>query len=601
MVGIPMVGGPASCDPVGLCKQHGKVCTDVGQLCREATVDGIDTWQCECTGAATGAPGVMRPATCEVDECKARCPTCADRGAGNVCTQAEQRCVDDDKSPGALSNWRCVCYAPAKGSALTKEAECKVDECDTNEKTCTEAGQLCEDPNTAQGSLGDWTCKCKAPATGKAVGTPAECAVDECDRFGDVCRAQGQVCEDPNTHASKTGDWVCKCPAPATGTPGVGEPAKCDYPGECSNPAVASICTSQQQRCVDPNTRVDGDWECHCMPPAKGIPMKGAPTMCAVDECTFVCPTCARTSAGQPNKCEAAGQRCEDPDKDKKGDWRCVCPPPASGFAVAAVARCEVDECVTPMPSRSAVKCDHFTRYTEDGCQCACNWKMVGAVGEGPGYDTPCTTACCNPDKSKGDWCFIANTDYNRKKGCPMPTPDRVPHGYCLPMGTTPDGAAAAVPNNICKVNNQMCVDTNTAPDSTGDWECRCPPPAKGKAMGDVAKCGTNECDEYENVCLSKGQTCEDPNTDPSSTGDWVCKCPPPAVGEQKGGPATCTYVGECEKNAKTCTDAGQTCEDPDPTKDGDWMCVCVSPLSGAKGLNKPADCKIDECKTVCT
>eukprot|EP00755_Sulcionema_specki_P008667 Sspe_Gene.41586::Locus_20123_Transcript_1_1_Confidence_1.000_Length_325::g.41586::m.41586 len=105
---------------------------------------------------------------------------------------------------------------------------------------------------------------------------------------------------------------------------------------------------------------------------------------------------------------------------------------------------------------------------------------------------------------------------------------------------------------------------------------CLCPPPATGTRVGGVATCKwPNECEVHGDVCSSKGQLCVDP--DEKVTGDWECRCMPPAPSSQpgkRGGPAQCT-IDECqtEQRVVKCEERGQKCVDrnTDAGSLGDW------------------------------
>eukprot|EP01063_Lacrimia_lanifica_P037020 TRINITY_DN7492_c0_g3_i1.p1 TRINITY_DN7492_c0_g3~~TRINITY_DN7492_c0_g3_i1.p1 ORF type:complete len:769 (+),score=146.71 TRINITY_DN7492_c0_g3_i1:65-2371(+) len=68
----------------------------------------------------------------------------------------------------------------------------------------------------------------------------------------------------------------------------------------------------------------------------------------AVDECTALCPTCARQN------CTAAGQLCEDVDANTTGSWVCRCAPPLAGVGYGAPAVCRPEE-LTPRRLASTV------------------------------------------------------------------------------------------------------------------------------------------------------------------------------------------------------------------------------------------------------
>ena len=128
-------------------------------------------------------------------------------------------------------------------------------------------------------------------------------------------------------------------------------------------------------------------------------------------------------------------------------------------------------------------------------------------------------------------------------------------------------------------------VMTLTASNRT-NWVCTCVPPAYDFAVAQAATCIVNECHEHEKDCHQVGQICVDPNTSPTSLNDWECECVPPAINagtSNVGGPAMCDYPGECPMHEATCLSAGQTCDDLDPTPSstGDWVCECVPPATG--------------------
>eukprot|EP00663_Eupelagonemidae_sp_cell21sb_P000649 gene649-7142_t len=96
------------------------------------------------------------------------------------------------------------------------------------------------------------------------------------------------------------------------------------------------------------------------------------------------------------------------------------------------------------------------------------------------------------------------------------------------------------------------------------------------------ALCILDECGLHGQKCTSVGQTCHDPNTDATSTGDWVCQCQHSGIGSARARPAFCAYTGECAQNSLVCTSVGQSCHDPNILTPDDWQCVCVLPRSGS-------------------
>jgi hypothetical protein len=85
---------------------------------------------------------------------------------------------------------------------------------------------------------------------------------------------------------------------------------------------------------------------------------------------------------------------CCSPDGDVNGDWCFTDSPcsytwgyclPQSGQSTTSVAK------TTTSPSSS--------RFTTSGCACMQTWTLAST-------NFKCTTSCCNPDRSSGDWCF---------------------------------------------------------------------------------------------------------------------------------------------------------------------------------------------------
>ena len=606
------------CAPtVGLCAQHASACPS-GQQCAEIA----DKWYCECIAPAVGRREAAG-ANCTLDECTARCSTCAQQGSVHACAAAEQACHDDDTRAASLNDWSCVCETGV-GQARGQAATCLVDECALNGGVCTAANQYCTDPDKTIGSTGDWMCHCELPTTGSATAGTAECRYDECLEQAATCTAEGQECVDTNQAAARRGDWVCKCPPPSTGQETAGV-AACDYKGGCEVEANRRVCSAVGQKCVS-NADDAADWSCACIAPSIGPMSTQQVTVCAVDECLYICPTCARTSEDAAHVCRSAGQRCVDPNTSERslGDWMCECPAPSTAAALGRpVETCEVDECVM-VSQHGARKCEHFQRFTVQGCQCACPWRVeTNAPGfDGPGFSEDCVQGCCNPNSDpRGDWCMVAATDYNR--GIPeclaliatapttcadanVPRPPGAPARATLPAGSD----ALAVPN-VCTVAGQVCVDKSPTVSSLGDWECRCPHSDGKKALA-VADCEVDECMQPQpasansKICTDAGQVCVDP--DRRAESNWECRCTGSATGTMVGAPVAagaCTYEDgdECTTaaNRETCADAGQYCFDPDTDSTGDWECRCAEPATGTPGRQGEATCLLDECVVQCT
>ena len=575
-----------------------KICKEKGQLCVDPSTAAKNDWTCECVAPAKGTPMKGGPATCVLDECVEDCNTCAHV----TCMAAGQTCVDPNTDMQSVKDWECRCVAPRSGKGVATVAVCQLDECNTVCTSCADHGagnacllhdQTCVDPNTDARSTSDWVCVCKPANLGNATVGIARCVVDECEKYGPlVCQAD-QVCNDPDTAPDSLGDWTCTCPPPAEGS-GTAMRAHCTL-NECHAQDNTEMCEKAGQICIDPKPLLDSlkDWECHCPQGAIAAVMK--PAECTLNECTETCKTCANKGGG--NVCEKAGQTCMDPNTavESTADWTCTCST-GSPSAVANVAVCQLDECAMP-GNYAAVTCTDVPRTTTEGCTCQCNWKATSgldASAKGPGADEACKAGCCNPDRrAGGDWCFVEDTAANKAKGCLANTP-------LTCAGVTGAGSAA----NVCTkaapgTPAQKCVDRDTSADSQGDWQCECVAPATGapQKLG-LATCAVDECKTKFDVCEAAGQVCRDG----AGEGDWECVCPPPATGSMRGGAATCKYVGECDDAsvALVCTQVGQTCVDPDNTVKGDWLCACVEPTKGVSVKGAPAVCKLDECTAKC-
>ena len=98
---------------------------------------------------------IQGPAKCTINECSTRGDT--------VCDLQSQDCRDRDDA--VLANWYCECRMPLRGSKDLGAALCELDECDEHEQVCTALGRTCEDPFKVSNSTGDWLCRCPPPAT----------------------------------------------------------------------------------------------------------------------------------------------------------------------------------------------------------------------------------------------------------------------------------------------------------------------------------------------------------------------------------------------------------------------------------------------------
>ena len=573
------------------------ICAGAGQLCLDKDLSATNTWECACVEPAFGIATPLGPAICTLDECTEICATCAI----TTCTDRGQECVDLNTAAASRGDWECRCASPQSGRAAAAAATCVLDECaqvckscaDTDDtgNLCIKNGQTCVDPNTDPHSTDDWECVCKPSHLGKASVGVALCRLNECEAYGNAQCGSDQSCNDLNMAPTSLGDWTCTCHAPGQGTKQGGK-AVCGY-DECVDLANLQICESAGQSCRDsvPLRESLNDWQCVC--PQGSFAFK-QPAECVLDECKEVCPTCANKGGG--NVCAPSGQTCQDPDTSDRstGDWLCICAT-GSPSAVANVAVCEVDECTMP-GNHAAVTCDDVPRYSVDGCECQCNWRVTSGLvlASGPGADVPCAAGCCNPDRSAfGDWCIAADTPGNRANPkCALDTPLR-----CKSVATLSKvNACTKVPAGMV---DQVCVDPDKSSVSTGDWRCECVAPTTGtpQLLG-LAMCAEDECNKVV-ICADAGQLCKDASP---AAGDWTCVCPFPATGTMNGAVATCDYSGECADAAiaAACSRVGQACYDPDAAVPGNWVCQCVSPMKGLSIRGAPALCTLDECTASC-
>ena len=370
------------------------------------------------------------------DECTTVPPTQAPTGTPE--TSAPATSLPPTPAPPTDAPKTASTDAPATSAPPTAAP---LDECVTHGVTCESAGQDCTDASAD--NLNDWSCICRSPESGAAMGGVASCVLDECHTRGKVCIEVGQTCQDSDTAATSLGDWVCKCPAGSTGSM-TGGPATCVYTGACGVEENRQTCTSVGQKCVGGADAADvGAWRCACIAPFHGeLGVKQAAS-CMVDECRDICPTCARTGKTSVNVCTASGQTCTDPDTSATmlSNWMCMCEAPALEVAVAkAVSACTIDEC-------TAVNV------------CVENNQI-----------------CVDLDKSptvSGDWECRCPFSEGKQALAPVAT-----CGYNECTNVT-----------ICSVAGQTCRDSNPTEDSLNDWECVCQGSSTGEAAGAVATC----------------------------------------------------------------------------------------------------------------
>eukprot|EP01060_Flectonema_neradi_P032073 TRINITY_DN5030_c1_g4_i1.p1 TRINITY_DN5030_c1_g4~~TRINITY_DN5030_c1_g4_i1.p1 ORF type:complete len:6131 (+),score=1457.99 TRINITY_DN5030_c1_g4_i1:115-18507(+) len=557
------------------------ICSDQNQACNDPNTSPLSTgdWTCSCTGGTLVGTAIAQPATCIRDECQTI--TGVGSSINNPCTQAGQLCIDPNKDSSSLNDWTCNCI-DSTGTGSQAPATCThTGECISNAQTCSAAGQSCIDPNPSSSVTGDWECRCVPPQTGVGLGKVAVCVLDECVSNEAACHAVGQLCFDPNKTPTNLGDWMCRCASPATGSATAG-PAVCEEQGECR--ANAQTCTSKGQACNDPSSQV-GDWECFCIGNQVGR-VTGRAAVCDEDECI-----------ANEHICRAVGQLCSDPFPSplSKGDWQCNCL--NGGSQRAGVATCSLQgECVdnAGICNAQGQSCFDPASQLQGDWRCVC---VYPEVGWRQGKPAPCVLDECLKMgyicTDAGQRCVDTNTN-------PLSLND----WQCVCMGSS-SGNATAKPadclydgecfnlHTICGSAGQACRDPDILVDN--DWECRCVPPFTGGSIAGIATCVLDECVQHGTICQQAGQLCVDPNTSPTSVGDWQCECyestGTPAVGKL----AQCTFQGECAHHSDICTSKGQSCRDPNPNLVGDWQCICVTPQIGSS-TGQPATCVYDEC-----
>ena len=663
-------GTPATCTYTDDCTFNGDSCRAAGQQCVDPDVTRSDDWFCDCVPPHVRVNTTDRVAQCILDECTT---------VGTACEAAGQECEDADTSPSSLGDWTCTCKAPKTGSALARIAtcspsgectaqstscgtdqycldpsdsvlgdwmcvceepfqgtmtrgqpQCSLDECTLYSNICNEVGQTCTDPNVLQ--VGDWTCQCIGlRITGVATAMSAQCTLDEC--VGNtVCISAGQVCRDRNTAQLSLDDWVCECVAPAVGSAATSA-ASCVYAGECA--ALSSVCTDAGQTCYDPSFTRIGDWQCRCVSPYEFHYDVGQPATCVYDECSIHSDVCA--SAGQvcydpntdPNSsddwrcecvspsvgsatasvshcsyvgecttyhgvCEAAGQACYDPT-DNVDDWGCKCIGDKAGTRAGAPAVCELDECIehAKVCASSGQLCEdpNTSLASRFDWRCQCVEPAVGSARARPAacvYERECqqhALTCTSAGQTCSD-----TSDNSDSWECVCLTPAT---GRATTRSASCYYSECSEMSQVCTDHDQTCEDPNSDPNSLGDWLCRCTGgESVGSRVGGVATCIQDECIQYGTTCTSVGQLCKDYDTSPSSLGDWHCECVSPATGTRQEAAATCTYSGTCTVESSICTNAGQSCRDE---TSGGFSCNCLWPQTGSENSG-PATCWLDEC-----
>ncbi|KAJ9444039.1 Neurogenic locus Notch protein [Diplonema papillatum] len=583
--------GAAVCE-MDECKQNGYVCQAMNQTCTDYELTTENTWSCTCPLPSHGTSN-MSAAACVLDECEESCPHC-ENGA---CEEEAQLCIDMDNSSQSRRDWMCLCQEPGVGNATAKPAECVCNEC-LLYSTCTNAGQDCNDLETSCSKLQkpNYVCTCRAPSFGSANNVAADCQLDEC-QDNQLCG--GQKCEDPDF--LKNGDWFCKCPPPSHGS-AVGEPATCIL-NECNETCshcANGTCTQQtdKQTCHDPDTNATStsDWTCTCSIGVGSATAKAATCVC--DECSIGI-----------NACQPFGQDCRDNVQtcNTAPDFQCICPSPYTGSAVGTNATCTLDECkqyasICSAVGQDCIDSDHLV-LNNWICQCKSPSEGEGRMEAAYCVLDECAKEC---ETCSNNTCTDADQICSEGNTSSLMTSDWTCSCKFPGVGSAVTNAAVCVCDeclmfDVCQSEGQSCFDADKSCDKLDDFTCTCALPAVGTGTASAAVCLTNECKQYNGTCLTKGQTCFDPNQ--TVADDWECHCPEPAVGTEVMGPATC-FLNECNTSCThcangTCDSVGQTCNDPNMEVDytNDWTCTCVAPAKG-EAMANAAECVCNECET---
>ncbi|KAJ9459156.1 hypothetical protein DIPPA_31345 [Diplonema papillatum] len=297
----------------------------LNQTCEDLDMSArsLSDWVCACPwshASVNQSATSGQAANCVFDECLDSCPSCA----AGLCEASGQTCVDPNKRTYSLNDWMCTCPAPSRAFNVSAAVlSCEFDECEDHGNVCSDAEQDCVDLNTGSGGH-DWVCRCRLPTLGTATKGPAACLLDECTAncatcANDTCTTPNpvQLCTDPNPSADSLSDWTCTCPFPSTKS-ALGKAANCPF-NECDrtcSTCANTTCTGANQTCSDPNPTSLSvlDWICTCPLPSTTASVARRVASCDFDECTL-----------HNSTCTAAGQMCDDPDLSVADDWQCQC------------------------------------------------------------------------------------------------------------------------------------------------------------------------------------------------------------------------------------------------------------------------------------
>eukprot|EP01064_Diplonema_japonicum_P033056 TRINITY_DN6426_c0_g1_i1.p2 TRINITY_DN6426_c0_g1~~TRINITY_DN6426_c0_g1_i1.p2 ORF type:complete len:288 (+),score=95.70 TRINITY_DN6426_c0_g1_i1:1997-2860(+) len=209
---------------------------------------------------------------------------------------------------------------------------------------------------------------------------------------------------------------------------------------------------------------------------------------------------------------------------------------------------------------------------------------MTGQAVPNCGSDE-CTTNPCGAGQGCNDPNLLKNGDF--ECSCPFGTAHNIggPVAKCdeCEVGNLGSPCAWAGHPEV----TETCSDPNPTVDSLNDFVCTCPNGIT--KVGGAAECETTG--ECKNSPCGDFQVCSDP--DVNKDGDYMCTC---SVGEGKmtGGPATCVF-DECKAKGQSlspCPILTQECNDPNtsPGSTQDYVCTCKDGPNGEKMTGSAVD-----------
>lgn len=368
------------------------------------------------------------PATCEVEDGKARC-VCPDgyddpKGDGSQCQDknecdAENDCGRNAKCENKPGGYECKCQGAYKGDGKGKACEC-ADGYEAQDNACVGTeGKSCEDniDCAKRHCVGGICCAqaCDSPeaecltvegatcADGKTCKYPvakdgADCDDADACTLGSKCQAgkcqkgtEPKVCDDKNPCTDDSCDTVIGCKT-VNNTAACDDGDKCTQNDTCKNGSCSvhtlHDCSTENDACNLGACKPE-DGSCIKKPKADGLACNDANSCTTTDTCMAgVCggasdacgPNATACTAGTPNTCT-----CKETFRESNG--KCV---PDMDECAAATAPCSPNaDCFDPSNSANDVQCTCKADYTGDGKTCvAKNPCMNNPCGEGRGTCT---------------------------------------------------------------------------------------------------------------------------------------------------------------------------------------------------------------------